>query len=87
METFGGGGVLEDFTGAFVEHVLDRAELLVRDGGEIEATGQVVTEAVVLALAGGAFPGAVGVAELDLELEVGRELGVFGHFLALVVGQ
>lgn len=54
METFGRGSVLEDFAGAFVEHVLDRAELLVRDGGEIEATGQVVTEAVVLALAGGA---------------------------------
>ncbi len=29
METLGGGGVVEDFAGAFVEHVLDGAEFLV----------------------------------------------------------
>ena len=87
METFGGGSVVKDFAGTFVEHILDGTKFLVRDSGEIEATGEVVAEAVVLAFAGGAFPGAVGVTEVDFEFEVGGELGVLGHFLSLVVGE
>lgn len=46
-----------------------------------------MADAVVLAFAGGAFPRAVGVAEEDLELEVGGEGLVLGHFLVLVVGE
>lgn len=73
METFSGGSVVEDFAGAFVEHILNGTEFLVRDRGEIETTGEVVAEAVVLAFAGGAFPRAVSVTEVDFEFEVGGE--------------
>ena len=60
---------------------------MVRDRGEIEATAEIVTEAVVLVFAGGSFPGAVGVTEVDFEFEVGGNLGVLGHVLSLVVGR
>lgn len=85
METSGGRGVWENFAGAFVEHALNRAERLLSDGGEVGATGQVVTEAIVLALAGGALPGAVGVAKVDRELEVGL-VSSGSAWLSLYVG-
>jgi len=46
-----------------------------------------MTDAVVLAFAGGAFPGAVGMAEEDFELEIGGEDLVLGHFLALIISE
>ena len=87
MEALGGRVVIEDFARAFVEHVLEGPQLLIRDGGAVQALGAVVPDAVVLALAGGALPGAVRVAEENLEVEMGGELRVLGHFFALVVGQ
>ena len=70
MEALSGGLPIEDFAGAFVEHLLVGAELLIRDQGEVGALGEVVADAIVLAFAGGAFPGTVGMAKEDLELEV-----------------
>lgn len=78
---------VEDFAGAFVEHFLVGAQLLIGDFGQVGALWQVVADAVVLALAGGPLPGAVGVAKEDFQFEVGREGLVLGHFLALVVGE
>jgi hypothetical protein len=73
--------------GTLVEHFLIGIELLMGDPGEIGAFEEVVADAVVLALAGGAFLRAVGVAEEDRELKVGREDLLLGHFLALAIGQ
>src|SRR5580698_5565386 len=87
MKTFSWRPAVEDFARPLVEHFLEGSELLIGDRGEVETFGQVMADAIVLALAGGTLPRAVGVAEKDLELKVGGELGVFGHFLALVVGE
>ena len=87
MEALSGGLPVEDLAWTFVEHLLVGAELLIRDQGEVGALGEVVTDAVVLAFAGGPFPRAMGVTEEDLELEVGGEALMFGHFLALVIGE
>jgi len=87
MKTFSWRPAVEDFAGPLVEHFLIRSELLIGDSGEVETFGQVMANAVVLAFAGGALPRAMGVAEEDLELEFIRELGVFGHFFALVVSE
>ena len=87
MEALRRGFPAEDLSGAFVEHLLVGAELLMRNFGEVGALGQVVADAVVLALAGGALPRTVRVAEEDLQCEVGGQGDVFGHFLSLVVGE
>lgn len=87
VEALSGGLPVEDFAGTFVEHLLVGAELLIRDQGEVGALGEVMADAVVLAFAGGSFPWAMGVAEEDLELEVGGEALMFGHFLALIIGE
>ena len=77
----------KDFSGALVEHFLIGAELLIRDQRQIGALGQVVADAAVLAFAGAAFPGAVRVTEEDLQVEVGGQQLVFGHLLALIIGE
>lgn len=87
MEALSWGLPVEDFAGTLVEHFLVGAELLIRDQGEVGALGEVVADAVVLAFAGGALPRTVGVAEEDLELEVGGEALMLGHFLALIIGE
>lgn len=77
----------EDLSGTLVEHLLIGAELLVGDFRQIGTLGQVVPDPTVLAFAGPAFPRAVRVAEEDLEIEVGGELLMLGHLLALVVSE
>ena len=42
MEALSGGLPVEDLAGAFVEHVLVDAELLIGDQGEVGALGEVV---------------------------------------------
>lgn len=87
MEALSGRLPAEDFAGTFVEHFLIGRELLVGDLGQVGAFGQVVADAAVLALAGAALPRAEGVAEEDLQVEVGGEGPMLGHFLALIIGQ
>ncbi len=70
-----------------VEHFLIGGELLVGDQGKVGAFGQVMADATVLAFAGPAFPGAVGMAKKDLEAEVGGEGLVVGYLLTLVVSE
>ena len=53
------------FAGTLVEHFLIGGELLVGDQGKVGAFGQVMADATVLAFAGPAVPGAVGMAKKD----------------------
>ena len=78
---------VEYFSRALVEHILIGAELLIRNQRQVGAFGEVVADAIVLTLTGGPLPGAMGVTKEDFELEVGGKRGVFGHLLALVVGE
>lgn len=87
METLSRRFPAEDFAGTLVEHFLIGGELLVGDQGKVGAFGQVMADATVLAFAGPAFPGAVGMAKKDLEAEVGGEGLVLGHLLTLVVSE
>ena len=78
---------VEYFSRALVEHILIGAELLIRNQRQVGAFWEVVADAIVLTLTGGSLPRAMGMAEEDLQLEVCGERGVFGHLLALVVGE
>ena len=83
----GGRLPVEYFPRALVEHILIGAELLIRNQRQVGAFWEVVADAIVLTLTGGPLPRAMGMAEEDLQLEVCGERGVFGHLLALVVGE
>jgi len=87
MEALRRGFPDEDLSGAFVEHLLVGAKLLMKSFGKVGALGQVVADAVVLTFTGGALPRTVRVAEEDLQSEVGGQGDVFGHFLSLVVDE
>ena len=55
--------------------------------GEVGAFWEVLAEESVGVLVGASLPGAVRVAEVDLEAGVDAELSVLGHLGALVPGQ
>jgi hypothetical protein len=57
-----------------------------RDGGDIGFFGKKVAEAAVEVFIGAFLPGAVGVAEIDFEVEFGFKLLIEGEFSALVDG-
>jgi hypothetical protein len=59
LEALSGGLPVEVFSGALVEHLLVGAELLMGDQRQVGALGQVVSDAVILAFAGGPFPRAM----------------------------
>ena len=54
---------------------------------EVGAVGEVLAEEAVGVLVGAALPGTLGVAEVDVEINLCAELGVLCHFGALVPGQ
>ena len=53
---------------------------------EVGAFGQVLAQQAVGVLVGAALPGGMGVAEVDRDAGGDGEVGVVGHFLALIPG-
>jgi len=62
-------------------------ELFLGVDGQIGSFGEVLPQQSVGVLAGASLPGAMRVAEVDVDAGVGREFWVASHLLALVVGQ
>src|SRR5689334_1418348 len=87
VEGFGGGGVVEGAAGAGVELVGDGVEVGLGVGGQVGAFGEVVADQAVGVFVGAALPGRMGVGEVDRDAGGDGELGVVGHFFALVPGQ
>ena len=69
-----------------VHAVGDAVEVILAEGAQVGALGQVLAQQPVGVLAGAALPRTVGVAEVDLHAGLRRQIDVPGHLLALVVG-
>ena len=82
-----GGFPAECFSGSFGERLLDEAEFLGRDGGEVGSFGEEVADQAVGVFVGSALPGAVRVTEIDGHSRRQGQLGVAGHLFALVIGE
>jgi hypothetical protein len=54
---------------------------------QVGASGEVLAEQPVGVLVAATLPGATRITEVHLDAGVDRELGVLGHFLALIPGQ
>jgi putative transposase len=70
-----------------VERERNSVEVVTGVAGEVGALGEVLAQQAVGVLVGAPLPGAVRVAEEDVEPSVDAELGVLGHLGALVPGQ
>src|ERR671938_525398 len=82
------GGPAQNHAGAAVELIGDGVEFGLADGGEVGAAfREVLAEQAVGVFVAAALPGAVRVAEVDRAAGGQAELGVAGHFAALVPGQ
>jgi hypothetical protein len=79
--------VAVDGPGPLVETLGDRIELFLAVDGQVGALRQVLAQEAVGVLAGPALPGAMRVAEVDLDPGLGGQLGMARHLLPLVIGQ
>ena len=70
-----------------VELVGGEVEVLLGELGHVGVFGKVLAEESVGVFVGAALPWAFGVADVDLDSGVDRELGVLGHLLALIPGE
>ena len=75
------------FSWAGVQRGGDLGEVALGQSGQVHALGQILPQQAVGVLVGRALPGAVGVGEVDPQVQPLGQLLVAGHFLALVVGQ
>ena len=70
-----------------VEAFRDRIKFFLAVDGQVRTLRQVLAQEAVGVLAGPSLPGAMGVAEVDLDPGLGGQLGMARHLLPLVVGQ
>ena len=70
-----------------VEPIGDRIDLLLAVEGQVRALRQVLSEEPIGVLAGAALPGAMGVAEVNLDSGLSGQFGMARHLLPLVIGQ
>src|SRR6266545_4977261 len=70
-----------------VECERDGGELVGAVSAEVGAPGEVLAQQAVGVLVAAALPGAVRVAEVDLDAGVDPQLCVLGHLRALIPGQ
>ncbi len=87
VEDSSGCVVAEGFAWSRVEFGGDRVELELRELREVGASGEVLAQESVGVLVGAALPGGFGVAEVNFDVGRDRELGVFGHLHAAVLGE
>src|SRR5215210_3242934 len=78
-ESLGGSLPVEGLSGSAVEHDGDVVEVVLGESGQVGAFGHPLAEEAVGVLVAAALPGAVGVAEVDVDAGDGRELLVTGH--------
>ena len=76
-----------DRAGPLFETFSDRIKLFLAVDGQVLALGEVLAQETVGVLAGSPFPGAMRVAEIDLDPGLGGQLGMARHIFALVIGQ
>ena len=82
---FVGGFEAEAFARAIVEDVGDGGALVLGEGGEVGAFGEVLADQAVSIFVGAAFPGVVRSGEVDRDLEFSFD-GFIGVKLSAVVG-
>ena len=82
-----GWKVAMDRPGPLVETLGDRIQLFLAVEGQVRPLGEVLAEEAVGVLAGPPLPGAMGVAEVDLDPGLSGQLGMARHLFALVIGQ
>src|SRR6266540_2029292 len=87
VEGFSGCAPAEGLAGAGVECERDGGQLVGAVSAEVGAAGEVLAEQAVGVFVRAALPGAVGVAEVDVDAGVDPQLGVLGHLRALIPGQ
>jgi len=79
--------VAVDGTWPLVEALRDLIELLLAADGQVRAFREVLAQEAVGVLAEAALPGAMRVAEIDLDPGLGGQLGMARHLFTLVIGQ
>ena len=87
VESFGGGLPVEGLAGSTVQGGGDGGEIVDGVSAEVGALWEVLAQQAVGVLVGAALPGAVRIAEVDVDVGVDAELSVLGHLGALVPGQ
>src|SRR5436305_1983248 len=84
VERFGRRPPVKRLAGSAVERGCDGGEIVDVVAREVGASREVLTEQAVGVFVGAALPGALRVAEVDLEAGVDSKLRVLGHLGALV---
>ena len=72
---------------AGVEGVGGLVEVFLGDQAHVGAFGEVLAEEPVGVFVGASLPRGLGVTEVDVDSGVDTELGVLGHFFALIPGE
>ena len=87
IERFGRGAPSESFAGATVESYGDSYEVGGAMSAQVCAFGKVLTQQTVGVLIAATLPGALRVAEVNLETGIDPQLHVLGHLGTLVPSQ
>jgi hypothetical protein len=70
-----------------IQTISNGIELFLAIDRQVRSLGQILTQQAVGVLTGAPLPGTMRVAEVDAHAGVGRQFGMAGHFLSLVIGQ
>ena len=87
MKDFEGTAIAQAFSRSMIQLGDIEAELCGGDLRQIGAFGQVLTQQAVSVLVGAAFPGVVGMGEVDRQIESAFQLDRTGELAAVVQGQ
>jgi hypothetical protein len=70
-----------------IQTISNGIELFLAIDRQVRSLGQILTQQAVGVLTRATLPGTMRVAEVDAHAGVGRQFGMAGHFLSLVIGQ